>query len=277
MSILSPLRYPGGKHKLLKYTTELITANNLEGCTYVEPFAGGAGLALALLNDNIVNRLILNDLDRSIYAFWYCVLNDTDALCQRISATNVTMDVWHEQKIIQSNKENANLLDLGFSTFFLNRVNRSGILTGGVIGGYEQKGNYLMDCRFNRNRLIEKIQKIASYKDKISFYNLDAIEFIHNVIGKLDEKSFIFLDPPYYQNGPKLYYNHYSHEDHLKLSKEITQNIQHEYIVTYDNIDAIKDMYSPYCIVEEFDLTYSAQRKCIGKEVRILSPTLKAV
>ena len=277
MAVLSPLRYPGGKHKLLKYTTDLIVANNLKGCTYIEPFVGGAGLALALLNDNIVNRLILNDLDRSIYAFWYCVLNDTEELCKRIIETDINMTVWREQKAVQSNKGTADLLDLGFSTFFLNRVNRSGILTGGVIGGYEQNGNYLMDCRFNKKRLIAKIKKIASYRDNISFYNLDAIEFIRNVVSTVDEKCFVFLDPPYYQNGPKLYYNHYSHKDHLQLSQEIIYNIQQDYIVTYDNIDAIKEMYAPYCTVEEFDLTYSAQRKCIAKEVRFLSPSLKAI
>ena len=225
----------------------------------------------------MVSRLILNDIDRSIYAFWYSVLHFTDILCQRIADTAINMDIWYEQKAVQENKENANLLDLGFSTFFLNRVNRSGILTGGVIGGYQQTGNYLMDCRFNKNDLIDRIQKIAAQRENIVFHNLDAIEFIHNIISSINEPAFVFLDPPYYHNGPKLYYNHYKHDDHLQLSKEIVTNIHHSYIVTYDNVDIIKAMYSPYCTVEEFDLAYSAQRKCTGKEVRFLSPDLTAV
>lgn len=277
MATLSPLRYPGGKYKLREYTQNLITTNNLTGCTYIEPFAGGAGLALSLLDDQLVSRLVLNDIDRSIYAFWHSVLYFTDDLCQRITDTSINMDIWYEQKAVQENKEHADLLDLGFSTFFLNRVNRSGILTGGVIGGYNQTGNYLMDCRFNKGDLINKIQKIAMYRENVNFYNLDAIDFIHNIVANITEQAFVFLDPPYYQKGPRLYYNHYSHEDHIQLSREIIDNIKHAYIVTYDNVDVIKDMYSPYCAVEEFDLSYSAQRKCKGKEVRFLSPNLKAI
>ena len=170
MATLSPLRYPGGKYKLREYTQNLITTNNLTGCTYIEPFAGGAGLALSLLDDQLVSRLVLNDIDRSIYAFWHSVLYFTDDLCQRITDTAINMDIWYEQKAVQENKEHADLLDLGFSTFFLNRVNRSGILTGGVIGGYNQTGNYLMDCRFNKGDLINKIQKKSMRK--LSFCNL---------------------------------------------------------------------------------------------------------
>ena len=44
----SPLRYPGGKAQLFPLVRDIIVANRLNGATYIEPFAGGAGLALKL-------------------------------------------------------------------------------------------------------------------------------------------------------------------------------------------------------------------------------------
>lgn len=279
MSRISPLRYPGGKYKMFKYTKKLIQSNNLTGCTYIEPYAGGAGLALGLLFDQEekpVSRIILNDLDRSIYAFWYSVLYETDNLCRMIEEAEITMETRNEQIKIQKNKQNCDFLSLGFSTFFLNRVNVSGIIKGGVIGGYNQTGNYKMDCRFNKADLVQRIHKIASAQDKIEIHNLDAVIFIHDVINQLSEQSLIFIDPPYYNQGPNLYYNHYSHNDHYALSQEILK-INKPWIATYDNTNAIRSMYSNHCYIEDFSLTYSANKKCLGQEIRIFSPLLKAI
>lgn len=270
MSLKSPLRYPGGKRKLFKYTKELILKNTLQHCTYIEPFAGGAGLALELLDKGIVDTIILNDVDRSIYAIWYSILNHTEAFCNLITSTEVTMERWYIEKERQLEKNELDLLTLGFSTFFLNRTNRSGIINGGVIGGKEQTGTYKLDCRFNKEGLIKRIQEIASKKDNILLYNLDAIEFINNVLINYQENAFIFLDPPYYKKGPELYQNHYLHQDHIELCNEITHNIHCPWIVTYDNNDVIKEMYSHFT-QQEFSLTYSAQNKCKGKEVMIYS------
>ncbi len=112
-----------------------------------------------------------------------------------------------------------NLLNLGFSTLFLNRTNRSGIIKAGVIGGKEQKGEYKLDCRFNKADIIQKIRYIAAHKNDIVLYNLDTEDLIRNVINNLEHKSFIFFDPPYYNKGATLYTNFYKHEDHVSLAK----------------------------------------------------------
>jgi DNA adenine methylase len=269
----SPLRYPGGKAKMFKYTEQLIKQNNVLGCTYVEPFAGGAGLALSLLFNNTVNRLILNDIDRSIYAFWHSILNNTEQFCELILNSPVTMDEWYRQREFQLIKDDINLLTLGFSTFFLNRTNRSGIIKGGVIGGQDQSGVYKLDCRFNKEDLIKRIEKISSLRDRILFYNMDCIEFINQVIANIEEQAFIFLDPPYYKKGPSLYENHFTHEDHVQLNREITGRINHKWVVTYDNVDVLKDIYNGYTIYE-YDLSYTAANKYKGKEIMIYSNNL---
>ena len=72
----SPLRYPGGKSKIYNYIQHLISINNCK--TYIEPYAGGAGVALSLIINGDVEKIMINDYDKSIYAFWYSVLNYTD-------------------------------------------------------------------------------------------------------------------------------------------------------------------------------------------------------
>ena len=120
------------------------------------------------------------------------------------------------QQEIQKNKENADLLTLGFSTFYLNRTNRSGIIQAGPIGGRNQIGNYKMNCRYNTEVLVNKIELIAKNKNKIGLYNLDAIKFIKNNIRRT-KRSLTFFDPPYFVKGKQLYTNFYEYIDHLEL------------------------------------------------------------
>lgn len=271
---LSPLRYPGGKTKLYKYTKNLIKKNNLVGCTYVEPFAGGCGLAIQLLHTDIVDSIILNDIDRSIYAFWKTALDDNENLIEKINNTSITIDEWHKQKRIQDDKINANLFDLGFSTLFLNRTNFSGIIKAGPIGGYKQNGNYKVDCRFNKKTTIKKLKLIYKYRDKIQFFNEDAIDFF-NTLNELNQDNvFIFLDPPYFEKGPGLYTNFYTEEDHIELANHVT-DLNHNWIVTYDNVDRIKEIYDEYDLnYNEYDLRYSAQKKYKGSEIMFYSNNL---
>ncbi|AXG97365.1 DNA adenine methylase [Clostridium botulinum] len=275
MVIYSPLRYPGGKSRLTKYVEKLIHLKKLNKSTYIEPFCGGAAIALSLLINGHVSDIIINDYDRSIYAFWYSVKNYSEELCSMIKNTEITIEEWHRQRAIQLEKEKKDLLTLGFSTLFLNRTNRSGILKAGVIGGMKQNGNYKLDCRFNKKKIIDKIKLIASYADKIEIYNLDTEKLIDDVIMNLNKKSFIFFDPPYYKKGSSLYTNFYKHEDHLALANKIKNIKYHSWIVTYDNVKEIRDMYKEKRM-ETYQLNYYAQKKYKGDEVIFYSNTLSA-
>lgn len=255
--IYSPLRYPGGKQKFYKKMLLILEENKLENITYVEPFAGGAGLAFALLLNHKVKKIILNDYDKSIYAFWYSILNHTDDFCNKIANTKISISEWRIQKEIQLNKDKTDLFSLGFSTFFLNRTNRSGIIKAGPIGGYKQTGKYKIDCRFNKEKLIALIKNIASFKENIEITNLDALDFIE-LLKSRNENYFIFFDPPYYKKGKDLYVNFYNHESHVILSKSIMKNLKDfRWIITYDNCDEIKEIYKSFN-KKYYQLTYTA-------------------
>jgi DNA adenine methylase len=272
MQFNTPLRYPGGKGRLTQYVGDLIKRNDLVGGHYSEPFAGGAGIGITLLYLDYVSQIHLNDLDVAVYSFWRSVLDHSEGLCRLIRDTPVDMDEWRRQRAVQKSPA-ASTLELGFSTFFLNRTNRSGIITGGVIGGKNQEGAWRLDARYNREELARRIEKIASFRSRIKVYNLDASAFIRQVLPELPERGLVYLDPPYYVKGRELYQNHFAHEDHANLATLVSSEVKQRWIVSYDNVPAIRDFYRDF-EQATFGLKYSAAARYEGTEVMIYSPGL---
>ncbi len=180
----SPLRYPGGKKNQYRFITELLRQNSLVDGIYIEPFAGGAGAALELLMSEYVQHIYLNDLDPHIYLFWKTILNQTDEVLYIIKHIDVTVDEWKRQRLIYKQPTEYTDIQVGFSTFFLNRCNRSGILGGRPIGGLDQRGKWKIDARFNRKNLIERIKTISFYKDRIHVFGIDAKVFLETIVQK---------------------------------------------------------------------------------------------
>lgn len=270
----SPLRYPGGKNKLAAFIAKLCIDNGIKG-HYVEPYSGGASVALFLLIEGFVKNITINDMDRSIYAFWYSVLNFTDDLCEMIANTDVTVANWRLQKEVQRGKETSDLLTLGFSTLFLNRANRSGIILGGPIGGMSQEGTYTIDCRFNKEEIISRIRRIARHKSKISLYQMDAvdlIDYIQRTQRKLSDVIFYF-DPPYYRKASSLYMNHYHFENHSQVSDKIKNIMEIRWVVSYDNVPEIKKLYID-CPKKEYSFKHTAGPTKVGLELLLFSQNL---
>ena len=269
----SPLRYPGGKNKLSKFISLLCEKNKING-HYLEPYAGGASVALYLLFNGYVEEITINDFDRAIYAFWYSILNDTEKFCRKIKNTEVSVENWKKFKKIHSNKKGANLFDLGFATFFLNRTNRSGIINGGIIGGIDQKGKYKINCRFNKKDLIKRIEFIAAHKKNIHLCGLDALELIKKIQedGK-DGNTVFYFDPPYYLKGPSLYMNHYKRDDHKMVSDEIRKIKNSQSIISYDDNPEIEKLYKGFRKIK-YSLNHAAQEAKTGKEILFFSPGL---
>lgn len=264
----SPLRYPGGKGKLSLFMEYMIDRLGHRGGTYIEPFAGGAGIAVELLLKNVVNRIVINDYDKGVWSFWKAILTETDRFVEQVRTVPLTIDEWYRQHKICVNQNDKYSFELGFATFYMNRTNRSGIIKGGVIGGLEQAGNWTMDVRFNREDLINRIQNIASRKKDIKLYNKDISSFITNYVPLYEDNAFIYFDPPYYKKGKQLYMNYFSHEDHVRIESAIRQHINCDWIITYDDVKEIEEIYKDYQLYL-YDLNYSVSAKCKASELMI--------
>lgn len=268
----TPLRYPGGKQKLAPFIQEILECNHITD-HYIEPYAGGAGVGIELLLSKKIKHIHLNDSDIRLYAFWHTVKYESERLCQSILTASLTVEEWKIHREILKQPQKHSLFEIGFSTFYMNRCNRSGVLNAGVIGGMDQKGNYKIDARFSRNDLIRRIELITLFKDQIHVCNSDAAEFIDEYLPNIGANSLIYFDPPYYNKAKDLYLNSYSKEDHQKLSTVIQENVRHKWVLSYDNVPQITQLYDQRRNFT-YDLQYSAAKNYKGKEIFIFCDDL---
>src|SRR5580704_8129359 len=270
----TPLRYPGRKAKLATFVKSLLKENQLLDGEYVEPYAGGAAIALELLFHEYVSHIHINDISKPLHAFWKSVLSHTDELCRLVMDTPLSVRAWDKQKRILKNAGHYDDLTLGFAMFFLNRTNRSGILNGGIIGGRDQTGPWKIDARYNAPELVHRIESIAKLKNRIRLTRKDALRFLKSGVSKWPDKTLIYLDPPYFEQGRELYYDYYEPNDHADLAKFIRAEMNgRQWIVSYDNVEPIKALYAGFRRVV-YNVGYSAREKKQGKEVMFFSPSL---
>lgn len=270
----TPLRYPGGKQRLSPFILELLLENDLVQGHYVEPYAGGAGVAIELLLSNHVSHIHLNDSSVPVYAFWHSVLFNPEELCRRIASASLNVEEWKKRREIVRNPDTYAEIEVGFSTFYLNRCNRSGVLSGGLIGGLSQNGKWNMDARFPRNELIRRIELIASRGNSISLRNWDAERFIFDYIPTLPNNTLVYCDPPYFEKSSRLYLDRYEKSDHARIATVIQRNICRKWVVSYDSASQILDTYRERRMFS-YDLQYNASKAYKGREVFIFSDDVK--
>lgn len=258
---------------MLDLTASVLRMNHLERGHYAEPYAGGCGLALALLYGGHVSDIHVNDIDPAIWSFWHCVLNDFDAFAQKVRSTPVTIEEWLKQRELYRSGCSDPMV-LGFSAFFLNRTNRSGIIkAAGVIGGLGQSGNYKLDCRYNHDDLLRRMARVRKYRDRIHLTNLDALAFLNHCQVALPADSLLFIDPPYYKKGPGLYTSFYRPDDHERVAEAVL-SVDLPWVVTYDDVPEIRRLYRDRRQFS-FDINYSLHEKRVGNELLVASKGLK--
>lgn len=267
----SPLRYPGGKYKISRLVRLLMDKAGDERTIYIEPFAGGAGIAIDLLLKKAVQEIVINDSDRAIASFWRSIVNYSEAFIDRMYETPITIDEWGKQRRIYESAKRMSI-DYGFATFFLNRTNHSGILSSGPIGGCAQNG-WTLDARFNKEELSRKIRAIAEMRSKIHIYNRDVFSFIDRQLPQYSDRGFVYFDPPYYNKGSVLYKNFFTHKMHVDLCSKIKHEVACPWIVSYDAVDHIRQIYKgvPF---REFSLSYSLANNGSGREIMFFSDGL---
>ena len=272
--LYSPLRYPGGKAPFAPFISSVMEANGLQGGHYLEPYAGGAGVALELLLHGDASHIHINDADPAVYAFWISVTKHSRALLQLLENTPITIEEWFKWRSVLREDCKASLVEKGFATLFMNRTNRSGILKAGVIGGKNQTGTYKLDARFKKDVIAARIQEISRRANDITVYCEDSLNLLNRCSEFLPKNSLIYLDPPYYVKGKGLYRNYYEHDDHAAISKAIqAKKFKWPWVVSYDNTEEICAMYGLSRSLS-YGLNYTAQRRYVGNEVMFFSQKL---
>lgn len=245
--MISPLRYPGSKKRLAGLVNQVLQVNNLRPKLYIEPFVGGASVALHLLAENAVEQVILIDIDPMITGFWEVVFNETEWLIDQIQTIPVTLDQWHYFKRTPANGRQTQAL----TCLFLNRTSFSGILqnAAGPLGGKTQLSEYPIDCRFPRQTLIDRIKEIAEYKERIAAIwccswddGIRRIRQGHEGRQFPQDKLFFYLDPPFFKKAEKLYRFVFTQEDHARLRNFLLE-LNDPWLLSYDAADEFEALY----------------------------------
>lgn len=271
----SPLRYPGGKARLTGFLADIVELNGLTGCSYFEPYAGGAGAALGLLKRGVVSEVHLNDADRRIHAFWHAVLHSGHRFADRIRSVPLNMEEWHRQRSICDRPKRHSRFDVGFAAFYMNRCNRSGVVGGGPIGGFKQSGRWRMDVRFSREELAIRVLELSRKRSQIHLACEDAITFLKRELPRGPERRrvFAYLDPPYIANGQRLYLNAYRPRDHKKVAHYLKAQSQLRWIMSYDDHDLVRALYDGYRMAK-LPIRYVLQVKRTASELILVQHEL---
>lgn len=247
---------------------QIIRLNALGHRAIAEPFAGGAGASLSLLYREETPEIFINDADPAIHDFWWTLTNRPEPFLSLLSRTRVSMAEWHRQRDTYRTSGRLSRLRRGFSAFYLNRCNRSGIITnGGPIGGVKQAGKWKLGARYNKADLRKRCERIAEYRDRIHVSDEDGVEFIRQ---QDPGSTFFFIDPPYFVKGPSLYLNALDHDYHRGLAGQLKSMADSAWVLTYDDCPEVRYMYNSWATIRPFSLRYTASTRSSGSEVMIV-------
>jgi len=265
--LLSPLRYPGGKRRLAGYVAEALRLNGLRPKLYVEPFAGGASVAIQLLHDGLVERVALGEKDPMVAGFWWAVFHEPERLIAKLRRLEPSLALWERFRATRPTSR----MGWAVKCLFLNRTSFSGIMsaTAGPIGGRQQASDYAIGCRFPVERLAKRIRQIAAFADRVAFIHegewSDTLALAQQ-LGHGRDGLFCYLDPPFYAKADRLYRYYFAAQDHDRLYDALSA-LPANYILSYDAAPPIVAKYGEGGAgPRHVDLLYSATAR--GKLVR---------
>jgi DNA adenine methylase len=272
-SIHSPLRYPGGKRRLVPYVAAGLAANELKPDLFVEPFAGGASVGLELAASGAVAKIGIADLDPYVAAFWQTTFFDCDWLCEQVENIDVTLATWERMKRARFRSQRS----MALACLFLNRTSFNGALhrRAGPIGGKRGKSKYGLDCRFPRARLVQRLracEQLAT-KDKVAFVRcataLETIRFTRDLATREGLSLFFYLDPPFWAKSHLLYRYSFDDAGHRELAEALRWVHEH-YLLSYDAAPEVQNLYRQHGVqTETVELLYTATQRSAGFELVI--------
>lgn len=276
---VSPLRYPGGKARMTPFLTDLFVQQHgvlLDIEVWIEPFAGGAGAGLGLLDQGVITDLWLVERNPGLAAFWRTVAHDGERFAATVRSTTASMKTWHHSREVLAAREAGESVDddaLALAAFVVNRCSRSGMVNSkvGPIGGKGQSGRWTVESRWSPGSLADRIEHIARSGSGILIHEVDAIDYISELTGSgVEDEVFLFVDPPYVREGNGLYQHGMSMDQHQDLADAL-RSCPAPWLLTYDDEPVVKDVLYPEERIIEYDIAHTANKQRIDREWAVLS------
>lgn len=256
------ISYPGAKWRFYPHIKPYIPKDIKD---WREPFFGGASMSLSIADDLDFNleRMLVGDLAPEIWAFWTGCRDYADdvmdiaqkwfiekcplqlKISEMVPDSNEYKELYG--KVIEQGREfwkwtqtvdctTMSIPERAARTFLVNKISFSGMGDSGSLS----KDQFL-DFRFDKLARIKEAQHLLQ---KMEIRNVSFEETMADVD---KDKTFIFLDPPYYrQESSGLYgrggdtHKGFPHEHFA----EVTKNTNCRWFVTYDDSIKVRKMFS---------------------------------
>jgi DNA adenine methylase len=259
-------RYPGGKTHYTKFILPALYQHKAFS-TFVEPFTGGGSVALAIAARYPGVKLILNDLDSGVWAFWDLIANAPDSefreLKDRIANTRPTLGMFHEMKASHP----ADRLGLGFRMFFLNRTSYGGMGVNPMGGKNQDKSAVRNRWRKPEKLMVELDEARRLLAGRTTMGN----KHFREVIPLAGRDSLMFLDPPYYEAGNQLYKFPWTDADHVELRDALLG--KSDWVMSYDDAPRIRELYQTLAYIMTVKYSLGAKRNKMTE--LLLTPRLE--
>ena len=267
---LSPLRYPGGKRKLVTHVAASLDRHGMPKVDrLIEPFTGGAAMSIALIEAGVAREAILNDLDPLVSAFWAAVFSKHNhKLADRILDAKVTLDQWEKQKA----SDPSDIVDRAFKCIFLNRTSFSGSLnaTAGPLGGKAQTSANPIECRWNAKELAARICELGQLAGQMRVHSKDFRSLVGSYRAaharKPDTLALWYFDPPFFHKADKLYRFWFEDKDHRDL-KRCLDRLDEPWILSYDSCPEARRLYQDHHGRGAVDMRYTAAKSMTVQKI----------
>jgi len=234
---LSPLRYPGAKRLLLPAIRRLFPEHV---GLLIEPFGGGASVALALLDEGRADRVVMGDADPLVAAFWSVSTGRPDELVEAMRAETPSVERWDYWRATEPGDE----LEAAVKCLFLNRTSFSGVLHGeaGPLGGRAGRGEGIAG-RWAAETVASRIRHVAElgWGGRITVVAGDWQQTV-DVGLRMDPDPLVYADPPYVSAGTRLYRESFTAGDHENLAARLT-GATYRWVLSYDDHPTTRRLY----------------------------------
>ena len=243
---------------------------------WIEPFAGGAGAALTLLDRDQVDEAWIVDANTGIAAFWTAVVDDGEALARLVERTTPTLALYDRCRQLLADAS-AGQFELAYAAFIVNRCSRSGIVapTSGPIGGRAGDSAHAVADRFNAPALADRIRHVAGFRSRLRVTCGDGISFIEEVAGSgVTDEILFFVDPPYLREGNRLYASGMDEAGHRRLDAALNTTPA-RWILTYGDEPLVPVVLYVDRRVLAYAIRNTANRARVAREYAVFSDNLE--
>ena len=248
--IKSPLRYPGGKSRAIKFLAQFLPKDMSE---FREPFFGGGSPGIYVAQNYSKTKIYANDLNYELFCFWQSLQGDCERLISGILELKNRFKEGRDLYKFILSRRNDDLSELtrGIDFFILNRITFSGVVDS---GGYSQKA---YQSRFTPSS-VERLEKTSKILGDFAFSCKDYKDFLRGSQNGDEKGVFLFLDPPYFSASKSKLYGKkgilHTSFDHYELC-EVLKSTKHKFLLTYDDSAFIRELYRDFYVCE-WDLQY---------------------